>query len=42
MVVENYNIKCDKCAKEYTQTTKQCSTNFNNPAIPEVQPHLRI
>ncbi len=41
-VVENYNIECDKRAKAYTRTAKQCSTTFDNPAIPEAQPHLRI
>jgi len=42
MVVENYNIECNNRAKEYMRTTKPCSTNFDNPAIPEAQPHLRI
>jgi len=41
-VIETYNIECDRRAKAYTQHATQQSTTFDNPAIPEAQPHLRI
>ncbi len=41
-VIEQYNVDCDRRAKQYTTTTAQLSTKYNNPVIPEAQLHLRI
>jgi len=41
-VIEQYNVECDTRAKRYTTNATQRSTSYNNPAIPDAQPHLWI
>jgi len=41
-VIEQYNVECNHRAKQYTINAAQLSTNYNNPAIPDAQPHLWI
>jgi len=41
-LIEQFNVDCDRRAKQYVTQSTISSTSFGNPAIPAAQPHLRI
>jgi len=40
--IEQLNVDCNWCAKQYVCNTKHSSTSYGNPEIPEAQLHLSI
>jgi len=42
IVIEQFNVDCNRCTKQFVNDSTTSSTSFGNPKILAAQPHLQI